>query len=135
MAYIHGRTNVYNINYHIVWCVKYRRKVFTPEICDRLYEILSSVAEDKGFTIADAKVGEMDHIHCFVSAPPLMSPMQIVKYMKGISGRLLLYEYPELRKSLWKGQLWNGSYFVETIGSTSEENIKRYIENQRTHQA
>ena len=25
--YIHGRTCVYNINYHIVWCVKYRRKV------------------------------------------------------------------------------------------------------------
>ncbi|MCI5612742.1 MAG: transposase, partial [Agathobacter sp.] len=28
--YIHARTCVYNINYHIVWCVKYRRKVLTP---------------------------------------------------------------------------------------------------------
>ncbi|MBQ3419715.1 MAG: transposase [Erysipelotrichaceae bacterium] len=29
-------------------------------------------------------------------------------------------------KSLWKGQLWNGSYFCKTIGSMSEENILRY---------
>ena len=26
--------------------------------------------------------------------------------------------------------LWNPSYYVETIGSVSEENIKRYIKNQ-----
>ena len=37
--YIHGRTCVYNINYHIVWCVKYRRKVLTPQISDKLYEL------------------------------------------------------------------------------------------------
>ena len=36
--YIHGRTSVYNINYHIVWCVKYRRKVLTPQRSERLYE-------------------------------------------------------------------------------------------------
>ncbi|MGM9976978.1 MAG: transposase, partial [Bulleidia sp.] len=35
--YTHARTCVYNINYHIVWCVKYRRKVLTPEISTRLY--------------------------------------------------------------------------------------------------
>ncbi|MDY3991898.1 MAG: transposase, partial [Lachnospiraceae bacterium] len=30
--YTHGRTCVYNINYHIVWCVKYRRKVLSQKI-------------------------------------------------------------------------------------------------------
>ena len=59
---------------------------------------------------------------------------QIVKYLKGISGLILLQEFPELRKSLWRGQLWNGSYFCESIGSTSEENILRYIERQKTCQ-
>jgi putative transposase len=43
----------------------------------------------------------------------------------------LLKEYPELRKQLWKGQLWNGSYFCESIGSVSEENILKYIERQK----
>ena len=42
--------------------------------------------------------------------------------------------FPEMREQLWKGQLWNGSYFCETIGSTSEENILSYIERQRSCQ-
>ena len=132
--YTHARTCVYNINYHIVWCVKYRRKVLTPQISERLYQIVQDIANEKGFTVVECKVGEGDHVHCFVSAPPKISVTQIVKYLKGISGNTLLKEFPCIRKSLWKGQLWNGSYFCETVGSTSEENILKYIERQRTCQ-
>lgn len=129
--YTHARTCVYNINYHIVWCVKYRRKVLSADISNRLIELLKAVGNEKGFSVVECKVGEDDHVHCFVSAPPKISVTQIVKYLKGISGNQLFREYPQLRKSLWKGQLWNGSYFCETIGSTSEENILRYIERQK----
>lgn len=128
--YIHARTCVYNINYHIVWCVKYRRKVLSSKISDRLYQLLFSIAKEKGFSVISCKVGDNDHVHCFVSAPPKFSVTQIVKYLKGISGNTLLKEFPSLRDYLWKGQLWNGSYFCETIGSTSEENIRNYIERQ-----
>ena len=133
-AYVHARTCVYNINYHFVWCVKYRRKVLSSGICARLYELINQIAEEKGFSIIECKAGENDHVHCFVSAPPKLSVTQIIKYLKGISGRLLLEEFPELRDFLWKGQLWNGSYFVETIGSVSEENVQKYIERQRNCQ-
>lgn len=129
--YTHARTCVYNIDYHIVWCVKYRRKVLSADISNRLIELLKAVGNEKGFSVVECKVGENDHVHCFVSAPPKISVTQIVKYLKGISGNQLFREYPQLRKSLWKGQLWNGSYFCETIGSTSEENILRYIERQK----
>ena len=132
--YIHGRTCVYNLNYHIIWCTKYRRKVLSPEIADRLCELLNEVAADKGFTIVSAKVGEMDHVQCFVSAPPKLSVTDIARWLKGISGRHLLMEFPEIKEKLWRGHLWNGSYFVESIGSTSEENILRYIERQKTVQ-
>jgi putative transposase len=44
--------------------------------------------------------------------------------------RKLFEQFPEIREKLWKGQLWNHSYYVETIGSVSEENIRRYIEKQ-----
>ena len=132
--YIHARTCVYNINYHIVWCVKYRRKVLSPEICSRLYELVQFIGDEKGFSIIECKVGESDHVHCFVSAPPKISVTQIVKYLKGISGNSLLKEFREIRKELWKEQLWNGSYFCETIGSTSEDNIIRYIERQKNCQ-
>ena len=128
--YTHGRTSVYNINYHIIWCVKYRRKVLTEEISKTLYEILEATANKNGFSVEKVKVGEMDHVHCFVSAPPKISVSFIVKSLKGSSGYLLMNQFPELRKHLWKNKLWSGSYFVESIGSTSEENILKYIENQ-----
>ena len=59
---------MYNINYHIAWSVKYRRK---------MYE-----------------------------------------------------KFPDLRQQQWKGELWNHSYYLETIGDISEETIRKYIEHQ-----
>ena len=53
-----------------------------------------------------------------------------VKYLTGISGRKLFEYFPEIRNQLWKGELWNHSYYVETVGTVSEENIRRYIEHQ-----
>ena len=106
----------------------------TLQISNRLYELVQYIANEKGFSIIDCKVGDTDHVHCFISAPPKISVTQIVKYLKGISGNALLKEFPEIRKKLWKGQLWNGSYFCETIGSTSEDNIKKYIERQQNCQ-
>ena len=126
----HGRTCVFNINYHIVWSIKYRRKVLTPTIEKRLKEILINVGKQKGFQIAEIEVGEKDYVHVFVSAIPKISISYIAKMMKGISGRLLLKEFPEISKELWNGELWNPSYYVETIGCVSEEAIRRYIQNQ-----
>ena len=126
----HGRTCVFNINYHIVWSTKYRRKVLTPNIENRLKEILIDVGKQKGFEIEEIEVGSQDHVHVLVSAIPKISISYIAKMMKGISGRLLLKEFPEITKKLYKGELWNPSYYVETIGSISEEAIERYIQNQ-----
>ncbi|MDD3417561.1 MAG: IS200/IS605 family transposase [Lachnospiraceae bacterium] len=134
-TYTYARTCVYNINYHIIWCTKYRRKVLSSKIESRLNEILTAIGVEKGFSVVKSNVGESDHIHVFVSAPPKLSPTDIVRYLKGISGRLLLMEFPEIKSCLWNGHLWNDSYFLETIGSTSEENILHYIERQKDHQA
>ena len=127
---IHYRTSVCNISYHVVWSVKYRRKVLTSERETFLKKLVQEIAEDKGFTVHLFECGECDHVHCFVSGPPKLSITDIVKYLKGITGRKLFEKYPDIRNELWKGQLWNHSYYVETIGSVSEENIRRYIEKQ-----
>ena len=114
----------------MVWSVKYRKKILTAEIEEFLKQVTKEIAKEKGFTIHLFECGEMDHVHCFVTAPPKLSITNIVKYLQGISGRKLFEEHPEIRQKLWKGELWNHSYYVETIGSVSEENIRRYIENQ-----
>ena len=90
----HNRTCVFNINYHIVWSTKYRRKVLTPNIENRLKEILINVGKEKGFEIVELEVGTKDCVHVFVSAIPKISISYIAKMMKGISGRLLLKEFP-----------------------------------------
>lgn len=121
---------MYNINYHVVWSVKYRKPIINEEIEQYLKATAESVAADKGFILHLFEAGNCDYIHCFVSAPPKMSITDIVKYLKGITGRKLLDKYPELKTKLWNGELWNHSYYVETIGSVSEDNIRRYIEKQ-----
>ncbi len=127
---VHYRTSVCNINYHVVWSVKYRKKIITPEIEKYLQDLVQEIASDKGFTVHLFEAGGCDHVHCFVSAPPKLSITDIVKYLKGITGRKLYRQFPWINQKLWRGQLWNHSYYVETIGSVSEENIRRYIENQ-----
>ena len=127
---VHYRTSVCNINYHVVWSVKYRRKILSEDVELYLKDLVRQIAADKGFTVHLFECGEGDHVHCFVSGPPKLSITDIVKYLKGITGRKLFEQFPEIRGKLWKGQLWNHSYYVETIGSVSEENIRRYIENQ-----
>ncbi len=93
-----------NINYHMVWSVKYRRKILNAEVEAYLQELVQEIAEDKGFTIHLFECGEGDHVHCFVSAPPKLSITAIVKYLKGISGRKLFERFPEIRNQLWKGR-------------------------------
>ena len=61
---IHSRTCVYNINYHVVWSVKYRRKVLSAEIEIYLKELVQKIASDKGFTVHLFEVGEGDHCVC-----------------------------------------------------------------------
>lgn len=124
------RTCIANVNYHVVFCIKCRRKVLNVEISSYLKETIYAIAKDKGFYIKAMEIGNQDHVHLFITAHPKHSIGQIVKWVKGISGIKLFKRFPELSNSLWKGKLWSNTYYVETIGSTSEENVKRYIENQ-----
>ena len=127
---IYSRTSVYNINYHIVWSVKYRRKVLTPAIAKFLQEEAVKIGAEKGFVVHLFNVGELDHVHTFVSAAPKVSISYIVKMLKGILGRRVFMEFPELRETLRHGVIWNHSFYVETVGSVSEENVRQYIEKQ-----
>ena len=56
----------------------------------------------------------------------------MIKALKGISARLLMKEFGEkLKKKLCDGHLWNPSYFVATVSENTEEQIRKYIQNQK----
>jgi putative transposase len=122
----------YNINYHLVWCPKYRKPILEkPEVKQFLEEQIHTIAATKGFEVLALEVMP-DHIHLFVSAPPFDSPTEIVKVFKGVTALRLFKKFPELRNQFWKGKLWSPSYYVGTAGHVSAETIRRYIEEQTT---
>jgi len=121
---------VYNVNYHFVWSVKYRRKVLNGDLAETLKDLHIYVAQDKGFLL-NAQEVMPDHVHLFVTAHPKFAPATIVKLMKGITARKLFEQYPDLRKQLWEGHLWNPSYYVGTCGDVTKDVIRRYIETQK----
>ena len=132
MKITHGRGYVYSIQYHIVWCVKYRYSVLTDEIEKRLVEILYKISEDNNFQILECN-GDKDHIHLLIDCSPQHYIPDMIKALKGVSARLLMKEYGEqLKKRLWGGHLWNPSYFIATVSENTEEQIRIYIQNQKT---
>ena len=131
MEVTHGRGYVYSIQYHIVWCVKYRHKVITEQIEDKLIETLNKIADDNGFQILECNA-DKDHIHLLVNCSPQHYIPDMMKALKGVSARILMKEYgEELKKKLWGGHLWNPSYFVATVSENTEEQIRKYIQNQK----
>lgn len=127
----HGRGYVYSIQYHIVWFVKYRHKVLTPIIENKLYEILYKIADDNNFNILEIN-GDLDHIHLLIECTPQHYIPDMIKALKGVSARLLMKEYGDiLKKKLYGGHLWNPSYFIATVSENTEEQIRNYIKSQK----
>lgn len=131
MKYINdkGSHSIYNLQFHYVACVKYRRKIFTEEISARLKIINLSVAEKFGITIIEQET-DKDHIHILFSSKPQIQVSKFVNSIKSVSARMLFREYPELKDKLWNGILWSPSYFLATTGQVTLDVLKRYVENQ-----
>lgn len=126
----YGRGYAYSIQYHIVWCVKYRHKILTVKIENKLKELIYKIANDNGFTILEFN-SDLDHVHLLIDCKPQHHITDMIKALKGVSARLLIKEFPELKKKLWGGHVWNPSYFIATVSENTEEQIKKYIQNQK----
>ena len=119
---------VYNVKYHIIWCVKYRRKVLVDYVDKRLKELLNIKAKELNIVIEKMETN-IDHIHLFINADPTQSIHWIVQQLKGYTSKILREEISSVRTRL--PSLWTRSYYVETIGHISEKTILKYIEEQK----
>lgn len=126
MEYTHNKTSVIMINYHLVFCPKYRRKLLVGDVKNRLSEILDEVAQMNNWKVI-AKEIMPDHVHLFVYADVRTRPEIVVKRFKGRSSRFLRKEFPLL---LRMPTLWTRSYFLSTAGNVSSASIQKYIEQQ-----
>lgn len=126
----HNKTSVVNIKYHIIFCPKYRRKILVDGIDERLKEVLAEAANGMGCSIESIEVMP-DHVHLYLKGNPTIPVHLIVKNLKAISSKTLRAEFPKINSRL--PSLWTRSYYCETIGCTSEETIREYIEEQKYH--
>jgi putative transposase len=120
---------VYNINYHFVWCPKYRKPILKGNIAKTLKQLLETICESKNWEVLELNI-QPDHIHLFLNAPPYENPTGIIKVLKGVSALQLFKTVPSLKTKMRKGHLWSPSYYVGTAGHVSADTIAKYIKNQ-----
>ena len=122
----YGRGYVYSLQYHLVWCTKYRKKVLRDGIGTECREMLESLAVEYKFTIT-----AMEVMPLLVDCRPQFYIPDMIKIMKGNLARRLFIRHPELKKELWGGHLWNPSYCAVTVSDRSREQVERYILTQK----
>lgn len=127
--YRHTKTTVSLINYHFVFCPRYRRKIFVNSDVDaRFKSLVAEICQENEWNILAIET-DKDHCHLFVNVQPTYSPSDIMKVIKGKTSRTLRQEFEHLSKM---PSVWTRSYFVSTARNVSSATIKRHVENQRT---
>ena len=129
-TFSYGRGYVYSLQYHMVWCVKYRRPVIVGEIEQTLKDVIMQTARQLGVNVVALETMP-DHVHLLVDCTPQHYIPDIIKVFKGNGARLLFIEHPELKQSLWDGHLWNPSYCVATVSDRTKDQICDYINSQK----
>jgi putative transposase len=116
-----------------VWIPKYRKPVLTGEVAIRVRDLIRQIAAEHELEIVSGKVAR-DHVHVFVSYRPHQQVSQIMQWLKGISSRVLLQEFPHLKKKFWGRHFWARGYLAVSSGTITDEMIQEYIEEQEGEQ-
>lgn len=127
MDVCHGNHTVYTINYHFVWCPKYRNAML-DRIESSLEWSIRSVAERYEYDVVSLKIAP-DHVQLFLSAHPKHAPSEIVRTVKSITAREMWDQHESLLAQVfWGGGFWERSFYVGTTGEMSSQTVERYIE-------
>ena len=121
--------SVYDLKFHLVWIVKYRKKVLRGVIAQRCRELLRQICKEQDIDILKGHVSS-DHVHMMISSPPYLSISKIIQQLKGKSSHKMLKEFKGLQKEFYGRHLWARGYFVASSGNVTDEMIMEYIENQ-----
>ena len=114
---------------HVVWIPKYRKKFLTGEVAIRVRDIVRQIAVEHDLIIMSGKIA-CDHVHVFLSYRPNVDVSQIVQWLKGISSRVVLQEFPHIKKQCWGQHLWARGYLAVSSGTVTDEMIREYIKEQ-----
>lgn len=131
MQYHRDHHRKYLLLYHVIFVVKYRKKILIPAITETLKQSLSEIASCSQFEISEMEV-DKDHLHLMIDADPTVSVSQIVRRLKQQTSSSLWNNHSEyLKRNFWiERTFWSDGYFASSIGNTSIDTVRHYIQNQ-----
>lgn len=95
---------------------------------------MREIAQDCGFELETREVAA-DHVPRLLDFPPRYSIAKVVGILTSIAASRACEEFPELKKHLWAGELWEDGYFARTGGDkVTAEVIRRYIRHHKQEQ-
>lgn len=129
MELISNNHSVFNIHFHLILVVKYRRKVINDQISERLKEIFSYIQSGYNITLEEWN-HDIDHVHILFRSEPNSNISKFINAYKSASSRLIKKEYPSIKSKLYKEAFWSQSFCLISTGEANIETIKKYIESQ-----
>ena len=127
--YRKGSHSVFSIHLYLVWITKYRKKVLTGAVAQRIRALIRNICERHQVEIMQGHISR-DHIHLFVSIPPSLAVSKLVQQLKGRTSYTMLNEFPELRRQYWGRHIWARGYFCCSSGNVTDDIIRQYIAQQ-----
>ena len=103
--YRHGAHTKSDLKVHLVWRPKYRKKVLVGPLAIRVRDLIQQIATEHEWHIISGQEAR-DHVHVLLSYRPRQDSSTIVQWLKGISSRVLLQEFPHPRKKSWGRHFW-----------------------------
>ena len=122
--------STYELQYHIVWGTKYRRRWLKDYVkIELLKSLKSTVRKYPTLHIIEMNT-DQDHVHLQIEIPPDIAIADAVRAIKAHSSLYLRKKFKFIDKIyLEKDGIWSVGYFVSSIGM-NEERIKKYIQHQ-----
>jgi putative transposase len=122
--------SVHALHYHLVQCIKYRRKVLVnPKLIDELKSRTKNIAEKYEIEII-AQETDKDHIHILFKGKPQTELVKFINNWKSATSKAIRNRFPEIKTKLWENVFWSPSYCLITTGQVTLDKIKEYVKNQ-----
>lgn len=97
--YRHSKTTVSLVNYHFVFCPRYRRKIFVnSEVDARFKALVQEIAKENEWNIIAIET-DKDHCHLLINVQPTYSPSKIMKIIKGKTSSEIIKRYVENQRT------------------------------------
>jgi putative transposase len=127
-----GSHSVHQLQGHLVWSTKYRYQVLTGEVQRRCRDLLRQTCNALDVQILKGVVSK-DHIHLHVSYPPALAVSELMRRLKGGRAKLLLQEFPELKRRYWGGHFRGIGEGAWSVGNITNELLEAYLNHHKAH--